>query len=95
MNVDRLAGKYEQLLDKTRNHSFITVKDNNSAEIECCKRVIKFEDNIIELVIPCGIIKIIGLELKLKTFGFDSVKISGRLHSIEFDETTKGSEEEK
>ena len=53
MNVDKLAMRYEQLKNKTRKHSFITLKDNRSAELECCRKILKFEDNIIELEIPC------------------------------------------
>ena len=51
MNVDKLAMRYEQLKNKTRKHSFITLKDNRSAELECCRKILKFEDNIIELEI--------------------------------------------
>ena len=57
MNVDKLAMRYEQLKNKTRRHSFITLKDNRSAELECCRKILKFEDNIIELEIPCGIVR--------------------------------------
>ena len=64
MNVDKLAMRYEQLKNKTRRHSFITLKDNRSAELECCRKILKFEDNIIELEIPCGIVRIIGIGLK-------------------------------
>ena len=66
MNVDKLAMRYEQLKNKTRKHSFITLKDNRSAELECCRKILKFEDNIIELEIPCGIVRIIGIGLKFK-----------------------------
>lgn len=93
MNVDKLAGKYERLKEKTRNHSYITLKDNRSIELECCKRITRFEDNIIELEIPCGSVKIIGIELKFKTFGYDSVKITGKIHSIGFEEVTGKTEE--
>ena len=44
MNVDKLAMRYEQLKNKTRKHSFITLKDNRSAELECCRKILKFED---------------------------------------------------
>ena len=55
-------------------------------EIECCRKVLKFEDNIAELEIPCGKITIVGLGLRMKNFGFDNVKIYGKLHSIGFEE---------
>lgn len=86
MNVDKLAGKYEHLKRKTRNHSFITLKDNKMIEVECCRRVDKFEDNLIELSVPCGVVRIIGLNLKLKNFGYDCVKIKGVIHSIGFEQ---------
>lgn len=41
---------------------------------------------MIELEIPCGLIRIVGLELRLKNFGTDSVKIYGRIHSVGFEE---------
>ncbi len=94
MNVNKLAGKYEQLKDKTRSHSYITIKDNNFVEIECCRKVTGFGDNIIELEIPCGLLKIVGPELRLKNFGTDSVKIYGRIHSIGFEENTGHNSEE-
>lgn len=94
MNVDKLAGKYERLKEKTRNHSYITLGDNKYAEIECCRKILKFEDNIIELEIPCGTVKIIGIELKFMTFGYDSVKITGKIHSIGFEDTNINKTEE-
>ncbi len=94
MNVNKLAARYEQLKDKTRSHSYITIKDNTFVEIECCRKVTGFGDNMIELEIPCGLIKIVGLELKLKNFGTDSVKIYGRIHSVGFEENAgRGTEE--
>ena len=87
MNVDKLAMRYEQLKNKTRKHSFITLKDNRSAELECCRKILKFEDNIIELEIPCGIVRIIGI-------GYDSVKISGKIHSVGFEQANHGEAEE-
>lgn len=94
MNVDKLAMRYERLKNKTRRHSFITLKDNRSAELECCRKILKFEDNIIELEIPCGIVRIIGIGLKFKTFGYDSVKISGKIHSVGFEQANHGEAEE-
>lgn len=86
MNVNKLAGRYEQLKGKTRRHSYATIKDNTFIEIECCRKVTGFGDNMIELEIPCGLIRIVGLELRLKNFGTDSVKIYGRIHSVGFEE---------
>ena len=82
MNVDKLAMRYEQLKNKTRKHSFITLKDNRSAELECCRKI------------PCGIVRIIGIGLKFKTFGYDSVKISGKIHSVGFEQANHGEAEE-
>lgn len=94
MNVNKLAGKYEQLKDKTRSHSYITIKDNTLVEIECCRKVTGFGDNMIELEIPYGLLKIVGLELRLKNFGTDSVKIYGMIHSIGFEENAGHGTEE-
>ena len=56
MNVNKLAGRYEQLKGKTRRHSYATIKDNTFIEIECCRKVTGFGDNMIEPEIPCGLI---------------------------------------
>ena len=94
MNVNKLAGRYEQLKDKTRRHSYATIMDNTFVEIECCRKVTGFDDNMIELERPCGLIRIVGLELRLKNFGTDSVKIYGRIHSVGFEENTGSDAEE-
>ena len=49
---------------------------------------------MIELEIPYGLLKIVGLELRLKNFGTDSVKIYGRIHSIGFEENAGHGTEE-
>ena len=86
MNVNKLAVCYENLKSSVRTHSYITIKDKEMIEIECCRKVLKFEDNMAELEIPCGKISIVGLGLRMKNFGFDNVKIYGKLHSIGFEE---------
>ncbi len=86
MNVNKLAVGYENLKTSICTHSYITIKDAQMIEIESCRKVLKFEDNIAELEIPCGKLSIVGLELRMKNFGFDSVKIYGKLHSIGFEE---------
>ena len=86
MNVNELAVGYENIQSSVRTHSSTTIKDKEMIEIECCRKVLKFEDNIAELEIPCGKITIVGLGLRMKNFGFDNVKIYGKLHSIGFEE---------
>ena len=94
MNVNKLAGRYENLKTNVRSHSYVTIKDAEMIEIESCRKVLKFEDNVAELEIPCGKITIIGLDLRMKNFVFDSVKIYGTLHSIGF-ENIKGRKSEE
>ena len=89
MNVNKLAVGYEKLKSSVRTHSYITIKDKQMIEIEYCRKVLKFEDNIAELEIPCGKITIVGLGLRMKNFGFDNVKIYGKLHSIGFEEINR------
>ena len=52
MNVNKLAVGYENIESSVRTHSYITIKDKEMIEIECCRKVLKFEDNIAELEIP-------------------------------------------
>lgn len=62
--------------------------------MNAAEKILKFEDNIIELEIPCGIVRIIGIGLKFKTFGYDSVKISGIIHSVGFEQANHSEAEE-
>lgn len=90
MNVNKLAMKYENVKDKIKNHSYITMTDNSVLDIEYCKKVLKFEDNVIELKLAKSSIRIVGLDLSMKNYAFDCVKIYGKIHSITFDSNTEG-----
>ena len=94
MNVNKLAGRYENLKTNVRSHSYVTINGHGVRKREGCRLRLEFEDNVAELEIPCGKITIIGLDLRMKNFGFDSVKIYGTLHSIGF-ENIKGRKSEE
>ena len=50
----------------------------------------KFEKEQIILQLAKSNLKIIGLELSMKNYGFMNVKIYGKIHSIEFDDNKEG-----
>lgn len=93
MNVNKLAIGYENLKSSVRSHSYITIMDKDMIEIESCRKVLKFEDNVAVLEIPCGKLSVVGLGLRMKNYGFDSVKIYGKLHSVGFDDINTVKEE--
>ncbi len=92
MNVNKFAMKFEGFKDRMKNHSYISVEDNRSMNIEYCKKVLKFEDNIIELQLAKSAVRIIGLNLSMKNYAYDCVKVTGHIHSITFENTNERSE---
>lgn len=90
MNVNKLAKKYDKLKDKALMHSFIYISDDGCVDIEYCRKVIKFEKEQIVLELAGSDVKIIGLELSMRNYGYKNVKIYGKIHSIQFEENSKG-----
>ncbi len=90
MNVNKLAKKFDKLKNTTRQHSFIYISDDGCIDVEYCHKVLKFEKEQIILQLAKSNLKIIGLELSMKNYGFMNVKIYGKIHSIEFDDNKEG-----
>lgn len=86
MNVNKIANKYEKLKERTRQHSFIYISDNGCVNVEYCHKVLKFEKEQIILQLAKSVVKIIGLELSMKNYGYMNVKIYGKIHSVQFEE---------
>lgn len=87
MNVNKLALKYDKLKNMTRRHSFIYISDDGCVSVEYCHKVLKFEKEQIILQLAKSEVKIIGLELRMENYGYKNVRIYGKIHSIQFDES--------
>ncbi|MBQ9483738.1 MAG: YabP/YqfC family sporulation protein [Ruminiclostridium sp.] len=90
MNIYRLAGKFESIKRSAVRHSLIQINDNGRMTVEDCRKIIKFDENTIELELAKGTVTITGLDLKMKSFSDHGVIITGSLHSIGFDDSRKG-----
>lgn len=60
---------------------------NSEVRVENCRCVKSCDENFVELSVYGMNINISGTPLMLENFGVGSVKITGRIHSISFDET--------
>ena len=85
MNVNKAAGKYSDIIDKINLHSYLTVTDNKKLSIDYCRKILRFDENLIELELAHNNLKIIGLNLSMKNFGVKSVLINGSIHSLTFE----------
>ena len=89
MNYYDFANRYEKLKKDINRHSSMEIKDNSFLRIENCRRVEFFDENrIILLLFKCRL-TIIGLELELNNYNFNGVYITGKIHSIEFEEVNE------
>lgn len=86
MNVYRLSDKFEMLRHRFNRHSAICIYDNKRLTAESCRGVTAIDDNVIELILPKSRVKIVGLNMKMKSFAYDNIEIKGKLHSISFEE---------
>lgn len=72
--------------------TFSTSGDLKGAElcVENCRCIRELDDNFIVLSV-CGYdIRVSGTPLKLENFGVGSVKITGIIHSLSFEENDNG-----
>ena len=90
MNKYDISNKYEQIKKSLIHHSMIQINDNERLVIEECKDIVLFDENTIKLRLSFGTVTINGLEMKMKNFSDRGVIISGKLHSIGFDDNGKG-----
>lgn len=86
MNYYNLANRYEKLKKDMNRHSSIEIKDNSFIKIENCRCVEAFDENKIILELFKCRLTIIGLELELNNYNFNGIYITGKIHSIEFEE---------
>lgn len=95
MNVNKFAMKLESMKNILRNHSYISMNDNKAINIEYCREVLKLEDNLIELRLAKNTVSIVGLDLSMKNYAYDCVKIYGKIHSLTFDENEREDTDEE
>ncbi len=60
------------------------ISDNRRVVAEGCKRVLKYEEDCVELDTPCGAIRFCGQGLRVERFSSSGTAIDGRLLTIEF-----------
>ncbi len=89
MNIYNISSKFEKLSESVIHHSMIQIKDDNAVIIEECKEVVLFDENTITLRLSFGTVTINGLDLKMRNFSDRGAIISGKLHSIGFDNKGK------
>ncbi len=85
MNVNKLAMKFENFKNVFKNHSYLSFEDNGTVSIEYVREVLLLEENVIKLRLAKNTVKIIGLELSMTNFSYDSVKIYGKIESVAFE----------
>ena len=86
MNIYRMSDKYEKIKNSVIRHSLIQISDNKKLTVEECKEVMMFDENTVKLQLSFGTITINGLDLKMRNFSDRGVIITGKLHSVGFDE---------
>ena len=89
MNIYEVSGKFDKLKSSVIHHSMIQISDDRKILVEECKEVILFDENTIRLRLSFGTVTINGLDLKMNNFSDRGVIISGKLHSIGFDDNGK------
>lgn len=89
MNIYKLSQKYEDIKKGMIRHSLIQIYDDSKLTVEECKKVLLFDENTIILELFFGSIEIVGLDLKMKNFSDSGVIITGKLHSVKFEEKGK------
>lgn len=85
MNVNNLARKFEDLKWKLKQHSYMQMTDNTELIIDCCKNVIKYDENFIKLRLARNYLIIVGSELQMRNFSTDGVEIKGEINSFKFE----------
>ncbi len=93
ININKLANKYEDFKLSLRKHTYFQLTDNRRIEIDFCKSVDEYNENVIRLVTTKNNITIIGTELVMRNFSTNGVIIYGKIKEINFDEVKANNEE--
>lgn len=85
MNIKKLVDKYEKVKQDAHKHSYMQMTDNAELTIECCKGVIRYDENCIKIRTAAHLLIIVGFDLCMKNFSSDGVIIRGRISSLTFE----------
>lgn len=86
MNINKLAGKYENLKKSIQRHSNLLICDNREITVENCREITSYDENSIELKLAKNIVKVVGLDMKMRNFTSEGVIITGKIQSITFED---------
>ncbi|MBQ9383375.1 MAG: YabP/YqfC family sporulation protein [Ruminiclostridium sp.] len=89
MNIYDISERYERVKRSVIHHSLIQISDNGKLTVEECKEVVQFDENTVKLLLSFGTVTVTGLELKMRNFSDRGVIITGKLHSVGFDDSGK------
>ena len=64
----------------------LQMTNNTELEIEGCKKIIEYDENMIEIKLERNTLKIFGSDLKTTCFSTGYVTIYGKISSLEFEE---------
>lgn len=84
MDINDLAAKYEDFKRTREKHSEIQITDSEEIIIDGCRRVIRYDENVICLELAAICVEIVGMKLKMHNFSVGGVIIEGELHSLTF-----------
>ena len=86
MNIKKLAAKYEQIRLDSHKHSYLQITDNRELTVECCKGIIRYDENCIKIRTAAGMLMIMGFELNMKNFSTEGVIVRGKISSLTFED---------
>jgi len=84
MDINKLAGKFDELKSGFYKHSYIQMTDAHEIIVDRCEKITAYDENIIKLKLVNNNLLITGADMKMRNFSNDGVIISGKIHSIEF-----------
>ena len=82
----------QSLYDRLQNLSFpvggdlaqIQILDNREVLVECCKGILRYDENLIQIQAGSRVLTFTGLHLRMQSFSVSGLMIRGELHGIEF-----------
>lgn len=84
MDINDLAVKFEDFKRTREKHSELQITDNSEIVLDGCRRVIRYDENVICLELAAIGIEIVGMKLKMHNFSVGGVIIEGEFHSLKF-----------
>lgn len=75
-----------EVFEQLSGHSYIQLLDHNELSVEGCAGILEYEENIISMRLRKINCTITGLSLSIENFSNGNIVITGRFHSISFEE---------